>query len=73
MSVGRARRIPRGAADEAASLRDQARALESELDRLERQDWPRWLRCGAMIAERVSELKRQAAMLEGDARRARDA
>ena len=61
-----------GAALEAASLRAQADALEGELERLERHDWPGWLRYGAMITERISELKRQAAMLEQDARRIRD-
>ena len=66
------RQSPGGAALEAATLREQAHVLEGELGRLERHDWPGWLRCGGMITERISELKRQAAMLEGDARRVHD-
>ena len=66
------RQSPGGAALEAATLRKHAQALESELEQLERHDWPGWLRCGGMITQRITELKRQAAMLEGDARRVHD-
>jgi hypothetical protein len=68
----RAWRPPAGAASEAATLREQAVALQDELDHLELSDWPGWLRYGAMLAERITELKRQASMMEEDARRIED-
>jgi hypothetical protein len=60
---------PAGAALEAAALRAQAAVLQGELERLERLDWPGWLRNSRVLTDRISELKRQAAVLEIDARR----
>ena len=58
-----------GAAAEAAALREQVAALQDEVARLERHDWPGWLRNAEQLTQRVSELKRQAAVLEADAHR----
>jgi hypothetical protein len=57
-----------GVALEAAALRDQAALLEFEVRRLERHDWPGWLRNGEILTRRVSELRRQASTLEAEVR-----
>ena len=68
----KARKAPSGAAVEATSLRQQAAALQEALDHMERGDWSGWLRYGAVLAERITDLKCQASRLENDARRAAD-
>jgi hypothetical protein len=53
----------------AAELRAEAQALEAQLNRMERFDWPRWLREADGITRRVSELRRQATQCEQDGAR----
>ena len=62
------RDIPTGVAPQAAALREQAAMLQSEVERLERHDWPGWLRNGEMLTQRISELRRQAAAMESEVR-----
>ena len=48
----------------AGELREEACALQAELDRLERLDWPRWLREADGLTRKISELRRQATAIE---------
>jgi len=49
---------------QAQALRLRAEELRAQLRRLERHDWPRWLRDADGVTREVSELLRRAAELE---------
>lgn len=57
----------------AAELRAEAQALEAQLKRLERLDWPRWLRDADAITRQISELRREATAREQGVARSRAA
>lgn len=50
--------------ESAASIRTRARELEVQLNRLERHDWPRWLREADELSRRITEMRREATALE---------
>ena len=47
-----------------AELRSEASALRAQLDRMERFDWPRWLREADLLTRQITELRRQATAME---------